>query len=78
MLRQGELEDLQRIAEAWGIPPGTVLWFVVHEWLAQLRGRQADFGPYGLEIAAGLDLLGYTQGVMRAARELVEQRERAA
>ena len=54
MFRPGELEDLQAISEAWGVPVATVVWVIVVERLAQWSRRVPELGEHGLAIAAGL------------------------
>jgi hypothetical protein len=77
-LRPGEKTDLEQIAEAWCVPMGTAAWGIVSERLAEWREKATEFGPSGLAIIAGLELLGYSQAVIRAAREIVSGRGREA
>ncbi len=52
--RPGEFRDLEAIAEAWGVPVATAVWAIVHERLAQFRGKPVELGEHGLAITAGL------------------------
>ena len=55
---RSDWDDLGRIAEAWRVPRGVVIWAFVRSELARARRqRRPDLGQYGLEIAAGLQVL---------------------
>jgi hypothetical protein len=57
MFRPGELEDLQVLSRAWGVPVATVVWAIVTEQLAKCRRRAPELGQAGLSIAAALVVL---------------------
>lgn len=63
MLRAQEARDLRTIAEAWGVPVGTVAWSLVSDRLAELRRVALDCGPSGLARAAAAYLVRRAQGV---------------
>ena len=52
MFRPGEFEDLQVISRAWKVPVATVVWAIVAEQLANIRGRPPELGEVRLAIAA--------------------------
>ena len=52
MLRPGEKADLDVVAEAWGVPPGTAAWVILSEVIAGWRGQRPDLGAHGVAIAA--------------------------
>ena len=49
-----EMEYLEAIAEAWGVPVATAAWAILHDQLARFRRQQPNLGPTGLAIAAAL------------------------
>ena len=57
MFRPGERDDLQAIAEAWGIPVATTVWVIVHDQLAKYRRCAPELGEHGLAIAAATVVL---------------------
>ena len=57
-LRPSELEDLQNLADQWGVPVATAVWAIVHERLAHFRAQAPQLGKTGQAIAAGLAVLG--------------------
>ena len=57
MFRPPEYEDLQTIAEAWGVPVGTAMWAIVAGELSRWRREAPEFGPHGLAIAAAVTVL---------------------
>jgi hypothetical protein len=56
-LRLAELEDLQTISTAWGVPVATVAWALIHDQLARCRRQAPELGEHGFAIAAGLRVL---------------------
>ena len=57
MLRPGEREDIETLAEAWGCPPATAAWCVLATELARLRGDRVDLGELGIAIRASFRAL---------------------
>ena len=53
----GDAADIRSIAADWGVPPGVALWAVVVNQLRRWRRAAPDYGPRGLAIAAGLQVL---------------------
>ena len=57
MFRPPEADDLDTIAEGWGVPVATAVWAIVVEQLARWRRQAPDLGPQGLAIAAAATVL---------------------
>lgn len=57
-LRPQEKKDLQRIAEAWGIPVASVGWAMLHSELQRCRKLAPNLGDTGFAIAAASLVLG--------------------
>ena len=45
MFRPPEADDLDTIAEGWGVPVATAVWAIVVEQLARWRRQAPDLGP---------------------------------
>ena len=58
MFRPPEADDLETIAEGWGVPVATAAWAIIVEQLARWRRQAPDLGPPGLAIAAAVTVLG--------------------
>lgn len=52
MMRPGEWDDLEAIADAWRVPVATAGWAIVADYLGRLRGVRADLAEAGIGIAA--------------------------
>jgi acetylornithine/succinyldiaminopimelate/putrescine aminotransferase len=67
--RKGEFEDLNVIADGWGVPVATVVWAMMHDALARYRLMAPTLGPNGLVIAAALEVLrvGHRERVLERA-----------
>ena len=57
MFRPPEHDDLQAIAEGWGVPLATAVWAIVVGELARYRREAPEFGAHGLTIAAAVRVL---------------------
>jgi hypothetical protein len=57
MFRPPEADDLETIAEGWGVPVATAAWAIIAEQLARWRRQAPDLGPHGLAIAAATTVL---------------------
>ena len=57
MFRPPEHDDLQTIAEGWGIPVATTVWAIVVSQLARWRHEAPELGQNGLAIAAAVTVL---------------------
>ena len=57
MFRPPEADDLETIAEDWGVPVATAVWAIIAEQLARWRRQAPDLGPHGLAIAAATTVL---------------------
>jgi hypothetical protein len=55
--RRAEARDLERIADAWGVPLATALWAIVHERLRTWRRAPVELGEVGLQVQASLGVL---------------------
>jgi len=55
--QQSIADDLETIAEGWGVPVATAVWAIVVEQLARWRRQAPDLGPHGLAIAAAATVL---------------------
>jgi hypothetical protein len=62
MFRPPEADDLDTIAEGWGVPVATAVWAIVVEQLARWRRQAPDLGPHGLAIAAATTVLQMRPG----------------
>ncbi len=57
--RAGEIDELRRLAKAWGVPTSTVVWAIVIASLEKHGSEAARIGgPLRLEIVTGLRTLG--------------------
>ena len=57
-LRPGERDDIQRLAEAWGVGSSTAAWALLSDALAQLREAPPHLGNHsGLILAASRRIL---------------------
>ena len=57
-LRPGERDDIQRLAEAWGVGSSTAAWALLSDALAQLREAPPHLGNHsGLILAASARIL---------------------
>ena len=54
---QQEADDLEAIAEGWGVPVATAAWAIIVEQLARWRRQAPELGPHGLTIAAAVTVL---------------------
>ena len=66
MFRPPEHDDLQRIAEAWGVPVATAVWAIVAGELARYRRQAPELGGHGLAIAAATRVLHQKRKRVRA------------
>ncbi len=57
LFRPPEHQDLQTIAEAWGVPVATAVWAIVAGELARFRREAPNYGQAGLAIAAATTVL---------------------
>ncbi len=57
MYRPPEYEDLEAIAEGWGVPVATAVWAIVADQLARWRRQAPELGKHGLAIAAATTVL---------------------
>ena len=57
LFRPPEHDDLQVIAEGWGVPVATAVWAIVVEQLAKYRRQAPELGKHGLAIAAAARVL---------------------
>lgn len=64
-----DAEDIERIAAAWGVPPGVALWAIVKHELARWRKREPQYGKHGLAIAGALQVLRQKWAGERAEAE---------
>lgn len=55
--RPQQYDDLEAIAEGWGIPVATVVWAIVTERLQEWRRERVDLGTHGLAVAAAMAVL---------------------
>ena len=65
-VRPGEFEDLEAIAEAWGVPIATVTWAIVADQLSRWRKVPLELGSLTIPLVAA-----------RRVLERVESRGRA-
>ena len=61
-----DAEDIERVAAAWGVPPGVALWAIVRHQLARWRKREPQYGKHGIAIAGALEVLRQKWGEERA------------
>ena len=57
MFRPPEHDDLETIAEAWGVPVATAVWAIVVDQLARWRREAPEYGKYGLAIVTATTVL---------------------
>ena len=57
MFRPFEADDLDTIAEGWGVPVATAAWAIIAEQLARWRRQAPELGPHGLAIASAITVL---------------------
>lgn len=57
MFRPFEADDLETIAEGWGVPVATAAWAIIAEQLARWRRQAPELGPHGLAIASAITVL---------------------
>ena len=58
--------DIERVAAAWGVPPGVALWAIMKDQLARWRKREPQYGKHGLAIAGALQVLRQKSAEERA------------
>jgi hypothetical protein len=78
MFRPPEADDLDTIAEGWGVPVATAVWAIVVEQLARWRRQAPELGPQGLAIAAAAAVLQMQTGIPAAASPEQPHRPRPA
>ncbi len=66
MFRPPEHDDLQTIADAWGVPVATAVWAIVIGELARYRRQAPELGEHGLAIAAATRVLHQKRKRVRA------------
>jgi len=52
LCRPSELDDLRRLAQAWGVSASAVGWALLSDRLAELRSAPSALGDIGVDIVA--------------------------
>ena len=78
MFRPPEADDLETIAEGWGVPVATAAWAIIAEQLARWRRQAPELGPHGLAIAAAATVLQMPLRAPDAGDPVEPRRERSS